>query len=288
MNSIEIRNLTKSYGQVRALQDVNLEFTGNKIYGLLGRNGAGKTTLLKIISNRLFPDSGEVLVDGETAFENDTAQGKIYFMAEGNYYPDGMKVNQAFRWTKEFYPSFDADYAYSLAKKFSLSINKKMKSLSTGYGSIFKVIIALAAKVPYTLLDEPVLGLDANHRELFYKTLLESYQEQPRTMVISTHLIDEVANVIEDIVIIDDGNILKNQSCEELLHQGYTVSGNATAIDNYIADKEVIGSDNLGGLKTAYVLGQADKNVLPAGLELTKLDLQKLFVQLTNRGHSND
>jgi ABC-2 type transport system ATP-binding protein len=282
VKGIEIRNLSKSYGEVVALKDINLKFGGDKIYGLLGRNGAGKTTLLNIISNRLFPDSGEVLVDGETAIENDSAQRKIYMMGESNFYPEGMTIRQAFRWSQRFYPSFDRNLALSLVEKFSLGLDKKMKSLSTGYNSIFKAIVALATKVPYTLLDEPVLGLDANHRDLLYKSLLESYQEHPRTIVISTHLIDEVANIIEDIVIIDQGEILRNQSSEEMLKQGYTVYGTAAAIDNYIADKEVIGFDNLGGLKTAYILGEVD-NIIPPELEVTKLNLQKLFVVLTNR-----
>lgn len=282
MNCIEVRNVKKTFGKVSALGGISLKFEGNKIYGLLGRNGAGKTTLLNIITNRIFPDSGEVLVDGVTAFENDEAQGKVYLMGEKNYYPQGMKISDIFKWSQEFYPSFDRANADALAEKFGLNTGKRVKELSTGYSSIFKVIIALSVGTPYILLDEPVLGLDANHRHLFYKTLIENYNENPRTIVISTHLIDEVANVIEDIVIIDQGQILKNESCEGLLAQGYTVSGSAGAIDSFIADKNVIGSDSLGGLKTAYILGSIEKQELPSGLELTKLDLQKLFIQLTN------
>lgn len=282
MNCIEVRNVTKTFGKVSALQDISLKFGGNKIYGLLGRNGAGKTTLLNIITNCIFPDSGEVLVDGVTAFESDEAQGKIYLMGEKNYYPQGMKISDIFKWSQEFYPSFDMANADALAAKFGLDTGKKVKGLSTGYGSIFKVVIALSVSTPYILFDEPVLGLDANHRHLFYKTLIENYNENPRTIVISTHLIDEVANVIEDIVIIDQGQILKNESCEGLLAQGYTVTGSAGAIDSFIAGKKVIGSDSLGGLKTAYILGSIEKQELPSGLELAKLDLQKLFIQLTN------
>jgi len=281
MKGIETQNLNKTYGEVCALQDINLKFENEKIYGLLGRNGAGKTTLLNLISNRIFPSSGEVQVDGETALENDNAQRKIYMMGEKNYYPQGMKIRQIFKWTQEFYPSFDMDYALNLAEEFGLDITKRVKALSTGYASILKLIIALSVNIPYVLLDEPVLGLDANHRQLFYETLLRNYDEQPKTFVISTHLIDEVANVIEDIIIIDQGKILKNQPCEELLSQGYTVSGNVATIDSYIADKEVIGCDSLGGLKTAYILGTVNKGQLPAGLEVSKLDLQKLFIQLT-------
>lgn len=282
MKSIEIHNISKSYGKVKALDQVSLKFEGNKIYGLLGRNGAGKSTLLNILTNRIFPDSGEVIINGESEYGDNTAQRNIYLMSEENYYPDVMRIRNVFRWSQEFYPNFDIDYANSLAEKFKLDVNKNVKGLSTGYRSIFKVIVALAANTPYTLFDEPILGLDANHRDLFYKLLIENYENNPRTIVISTHLIEEVANIIEDIIIIKEGRILKNESCQELLSSGYTISGKISVVDEYIADKNVIGEDILGGLKSAYILGNIDQSSLPKELEVTKLDLQKLFIQLTN------
>lgn len=282
MGKIEIKNVTKKYKDILALNNVTLSFEENKIYGLLGRNGAGKTTLLNIINNRIFADSGEILINNLNSYESDSALSNVYLMSEKNYYPENMKIRDVFKWSKVFYPLFDMDYASKLAEKFSLDTSKKVKELSTGYSSIFKNIIALSVNVPYILLDEPVLGLDANHRDLFYKLLMENYTESPKTIVISTHLIEEVANVIEDIIIIKNGEIIKNQSCQELLSKGYTISGNASAIDDFISDKNVIGIDTLGGLKTAYILGSLDKNSIPKGLEITKLDLQKLFIQLTN------
>lgn len=281
MTGIEIKNITKNYGNICALDNVSLQFKPQKIYGLLGRNGAGKSTLLNIISNRIFASSGEVLVDGESAVDNDRALGKIYLMSEKDYYPTKMKLKTLFTWTKTFYPEFDEAYARQLAARFDLNINKTFKSLSTGYTSIFKLIIALSVNTPYIFLDEPVLGLDANHRELFYRILLEKFSEMPCTIIISTHLIEEVSGIIEDIVIINKGKILKNESCEELLNKGYTISGSSSAVDAYVADKNVIGTDTLGGLKTAYILGPRDNNV-PKELEISRLDLQKLFIQLTN------
>lgn len=282
MNCIEIRNVSKNYKDTRALNNVSLKFEENKIYGLLGRNGAGKSTLLNIITNRIFADSGEVLIDEMPAVENDQAQQKIYLMSEKTLYPDRMKVKDTFRWSREFYSDFDMKYAMALAERFGLNVNKTVKSLSTGYTSIFKVIIALSVNTPYVLLDEPVLGLDANHRNLFYQILLEKYSNSPSTIVISTHLIEEVSNVIEDIIIIKNGEIFKNENREELLSKGYTVSGRAAQIDTFITGKNVIGVDTLGGLKTAYILGTLNRNEIPEGIEVTKLDLQKLFIQLTN------
>lgn len=280
--SIEIKNISKSYGNTRALEGVSITLRENSIYGLLGRNGAGKTTLLNIITNRIFANEGEVLVDGVPSKEKDEALKKIYMMGEKNFYPDNMKIREIFRWTKEFYPSFDMEYANKLADIFELNLNKNVKSLSTGYNSIFKVIISLSVNTPYVLLDEPVLGLDANHRDIFYKLLIEKYSASPATFVISTHLIEEVSNVIEDVIIIKRGKIIRNESREELMSVGYTVSGMASLVDEYLKGKEVIGTDSIGGLKSAYVMGEIIRSQVPEGLEITKMDLQKLFVQLTN------
>lgn len=282
MNGIEVKNVKKSFGNVEALRGVSFTLEPNKIYGFLGRNGAGKTTLLSCITNRIFPEEGEVLVDGEKAQENDRAQSKIYMMSEKTFYPEGMSIAEVFRWTKEFYPEFDMNYANQLAQQFDLKTNKKVKKLSTGYSSIFKLIVALSVNVPYLFFDEPVLGLDANHRELFYRVLVEKYSENPCTIVISTHLIEEVAGVLEEVIIIKDGQIIKKESCESLLEKGYTVSGSGTAVDRFAQGKEVIGMDTLGGLKSAYILGKVDRSTLPSDVEITKLDLQRLFIQLTN------
>jgi ABC-2 type transport system ATP-binding protein len=282
VNNIELRGLRKKFGNTCALDRVSLTFEENKIYGLLGRNGAGKSTLLNIITNRIFADEGEVLVNGIPATENDNALRNIYLMSEKNNYPEKMKIKDVFKWSNEFYPNFDSEYAMEIAHRFELNINKTVKALSTGYTSIFKVIIALSTNTPYILLDEPVLGLDANHRDLFYKVLLEKYSTNPCCIVISTHLIEEVSNVIENIIIIKNGKIIKNESRDNLLCQGYTVSGKASLIDNFISDKHVIGTDMLGGLKTAYLMETLDSTTIPRELEVTKLDLQKLFIQLTN------
>lgn len=279
--SIVVENVSKSFGQVHALDNVSMSFGEKKIYGLLGRNGAGKSTLLNILTNRLSPDSGAVTVDGEPLWENDKALSKIYLMSEPTLYPEAITVKDAFKWTQNFYPAFNLEYAMNLSGSFELNTGGKVKNLSTGYLSIFKLIIALSVNTPYVLLDEPILGLDANHRDLFYRILLAKYTEEPFTIVISTHLIEEVANIIEEVVIIQRGRVLKNQSREELLSQGYTVSGKADDVDRYIKGREVMGVDSMGGLRTAYIMGAADRENAPEGLEFSGMDLQKLFIQLT-------
>ena len=214
--SIVIENVSKRFDQVQALKDVSFTLDEGKIYGLLGRNGAGKSTLLNVLTQRIFPDGGSVTVDGEPIGDNDRALSKMYLMSEKLYYPETMRVKDAFRWSQAFYPNFDREFAWKLAGAFQLNTSAKVSKLSTGYSSIFKIVVALSTNAPYVLLDEPVLGLDANHRDLFYKLLVQKYAEHPCTMVVSTHLIADVEKVLDEVLFIDRGQILLQSSVDAI------------------------------------------------------------------------
>ena len=276
--SIEIKNLTKEFGDTRALDNVTLTFGDDKIYGLLGNNGAGKTTLMSILTGRQYPTEGEVTIDGESIVNNDSALGKIFLVAEQNMFPEDMKVNKALKTAEMFYPDFDHAYAEKLAEKFGLNTKKKIKALSTGYSSIFRLILGLCVNTPYLIFDEPVLGLDAQHRDMFYRTLLERYAERPCTVIVSTHLIAEAADLIEHAVIIRDGRILKDCPREELTANAYSVSGPTGLVDKYLEGKHLLSANVLGGLKTACLQGKRD--ALPDGLELSTINLQDYFISL--------
>jgi ABC-2 type transport system ATP-binding protein len=277
--SIELQNITKDFGDTRALDHISLTLEGNRIYGLLGNNGAGKTTFLSILTNRLLPTEGTVLVDGQTVQNNDDALGKIFMVGEQNLFPEDMKVYQAFNTAQLFYPQFDRAFAEKIAKKFGLNLRKKISALSTGYASIFRLVLGLSVNVPYLVFDEPVLGLDAQNRDLFYRLLLEKYAENPCTIIVSTHLIAEVAPLIEQTIIIRNGRILKNALTEDLTANAYAVSGPTSLVDTYSAGKHVLTVSTLGGLKTASIQGHPDE-ALPQGLELAKLNLQDYFISL--------
>lgn len=284
MNAIQIKNITKTYNDVKALDHVSFTFEYGKIYGFLGRNGAGKSTLINIIANRIFADEGEIFVDGLPAKENMAVHEKVYCMSEVDLYDKDLKITDHFKWINRFYDCFDIEKAFAIAKKFNLSTNKKFKALSKGYQSIFKLSVALALNVPYIIFDEPVLGLDANHRELFYRLLLKEYENNERTLIIATHLIEEVANIIEEVVLIDKGKVLLQEDVETLLETGYSVSGLAENVDHYCNDKNVIGYEELGNLKVAYILGEKSEIPQSSNLQISAMNLQKLFVKLTEKG----
>lgn len=284
MQGIQIKNITKKYNGLTALDNVSFSFEFGKIYGFLGRNGAGKSTLINVIANRIFADEGTVLVDDVPARENMKVQEKIFCMSETDLYDKDLKIKEHFKWINRFYDSFNIDKALEISEKFNLDTDKRFKALSKGYQSIFKLTVALSLNVPYVIFDEPVLGLDANHRELFYDLLLKDYEDGERTIIIATHLIEEVAHIIEEVVLIDKGKILLQESVERLLETGYSISGITKEVDDYCTDKNVIGYDELGSLKIAYVLGE--KTPLPenSNLQISAMNLQKLFVKLTEKG----
>lgn len=286
MSTIEIKNVSKIFAKTIALKDVSLTFEADKIYGLLGRNGAGKTTLINIITNKIFANAGKVFIDGEPAKENDHAQAKIYCMTEKNVHPWEMKVRDGFRWAYEFNPGFDTEYAYTLAQKFNLDTTKKIKSLSSGYNSIFKLILTLASGVPVIIFDEPVMGLDAVHRELFYRELIAYYSEHPKTVIIATHLIDEVADVLEQVIILKNGEVILARPVESVLELAYSVSGDGASVDRYTRDKNIIGEETIGKFKAATIYQKrdsSDKNrIRELGLEIIPAGLQEIFISLTN------
>ena len=214
--TIELQQVSKRYGSLTAVRAATVRFADHKIYGLLGNNGAGKSTMLNLIAGRIFPDAGSIRIDGRPNTE-DAALGRLFLMGEKNLFPDEMNIARALRWAERLFPGFDLAYARELAEAFELPVNrKKIKGLSTGYGSIFRIVLTLASRAPHLLFDEPVPGLDAQHRDLFYRLLLAHYAETPCTIILSTHLIAEVSGVIEHAVILRQGQILVDQPREAL------------------------------------------------------------------------
>jgi ABC-2 type transport system ATP-binding protein len=288
MKGIEVRQVTKSFDKKMILNGIGLTIEPNKIYGLLGRNGAGKSTLLNLLVNRIPADTGEIRLDNKVIRDNDEQLSKMFLMSEVNLYPKNLKVRDIFKWTKNFYGDFDDELAQDLSEKFGLQTNIIFNKLSTGYRTIMKLIVALAVPVEYVFLDEPVLGLDAGHREIFYNALVETYAENPRTFVISTHLIEEVANLIEHVLVIDQGRLIVDDEAEKILGEAYVISGPEDKVDEYTEGLNVIGSDKLARIKASYVFGNLDGKPISDLINIDQMDLQTLFVNLTNGGNENE
>lgn len=288
MNDIVIKTtgLAKRYRQSKALDDFSISLESNKIYGLLGRNGAGKTTFLNLLTSRIFANSGNIEIFGKNAVENEEILSKICYMPEKNMFMPKMKVKDILATTSAFYDSFDKTYAEKLCKKFGLAKNKRYNELSRGYESIVRIVIGLASRSPITIFDEPVLGLDAAVREMFYKELLEDFIENPRTIIISTHLIEESADIFNDIIIIKNGKLVSQTSTDELKESMFYCSGRADIVDKALSGYNVIHTESVGGVKVCAVHQKLNsielKTLRDANLDISPIPVQKLFIYFTD------
>jgi ABC-2 type transport system ATP-binding protein len=282
VNVVRMSGVTKRYGQVTALDGVSVELAENTIHGLLGRNGAGKTTVMQILTGQAFETSGTVEVFGQHPYENAAVLNRVCFIKESQKYPDTFRVTHAMRAAALLFPNWDATFAAELMADFALPGKRSIKKLSRGMLSAVGVIIGLASRAPLTFFDEPYLGLDAVARQLFYDRLLADYAEHPRTVVLSTHLIDEVSDLIEHVVLIDKGRILIDEDAETLRSRAVTVTGPTAAVESFVIGRNELHREQLGGFLRVTISGPTD-GLSAGGLEFEPVSLQQLVVRTTQR-----
>jgi ABC-2 type transport system ATP-binding protein len=281
---VEARGLTKRYRGITAVDSVDFTVERDTITGLLGRNGAGKTTLMHLLTGQEFATSGTVSVAGGNPVENPSVLQHTCFIKESQRYPDDFKPKHVFAAAPGFFPHWDADFAHALADEFRLPLDRKIKKLSRGQLSSVGIIVGLASRAPITIFDEPYLGLDAIARQNFYDRLLADYAEQPRTVILSTHLIDEVAALLEHVLVIDSGRILIDSPVDALRAHAATIAGPAEAVEQAVAGLDVLHRERLGGFVSATVAGiteQVSRAAAAAGLEVGPVSLQQLIIRQT-------
>lgn len=287
--TISATALSRRYRDQIALDDVSLTVEPCTVTGLLGRNGAGKTTLMRVITGLEFPSSGEIRVFGEVAAENDEVLRRMVFVREEQAYPD-LRVDHVIRVASWFYPNWSEDLAQQLLSDFALPLKRRIKRLSRGMRSAVGIVIGLAARAELTLFDEPYAGLDAVARQLFYDRLLAEFAEHPRTIVLSTHLIDEVADLLEHVVMLDHGRVVLDAPADDVRGTGMTVSGPATAVEEFVAGRTVWHRQRLGARASVTIAESLDfaeqAKARALNLSLEPLSLQQLLVHAA--GHSAD
>lgn len=282
----DVKGLTKRYKDTTAINDITFALEENKIYGLLGRNGAGKTTIMHLLTAQAFATSGEIRVFGEHPYENHRVLSKICFIKESQRYPDAFRVVDALAVAASMYPNWDPAFADELVEQFALPPKRAIKKLSRGMLSSVGIIIGLASRAPLTIFDEPYLGLDAVARQMFYDLLLEDYSSHPRTIVLSTHLIDEVSRMLEHVLVVDKGRLIIDEDTDTLRNYAFTLAGPAAKVEPFLEGRRVTRREPFGSFMTATVIGElspADRQQIDAeGLELLPVSLQQLIVQLTH------
>ena len=287
-NTLSCKNIVKTYGKNDVLHDLSLDLEKGKIYGLIGRNGAGKTTLLSILSGQNPATKGEITLAGKPVWENQEVLNQICFSRELNPMngngANTMKVKEYLKAASIYMPNWDKEMAAQLVEEFELDINQRINKLSKGMMSMVTIIVALASKAEFTFLDEPVAGLDVVMREAFYRILLEEFAESGRTFVISTHIIEEAADVFEEVIMINKGNIILKENTQDLLDRAWHISGKAEDVDAAIAGLKTYHTEKMGRSKGVTVLLNPGESV-KAGAEVSvqPLSLQQVFVAMCGK-----
>jgi len=283
---IELRGLTVRYGDTVAVDDVSLQLPSGVIYGLLGRNGSGKTSLLSALASYRKASAGSVLVDGAEAFENPAVTRATAFIRDTLDVSAQDRVRRVVCLAAWLRPGWDGDYAAKLLDLFQLDPRKRVSALSRGQKSALGVVLGLAARAPLTILDEVYLGMDAVARTAFYRELLADYLAHPRTIILSTHLIEEVAGLFEQVIVIDRGRLLVHEDTDTFKARGVAVTGPAAAVDAFVAGHTVLSEQSLGGVRQVTLYGALDDDdaarARSDGLTLAPVGVQDLFVHLTS------
>lgn len=276
---IELKQVTKQYGQATVLKNITLSIDEPGIYCLLGRNGAGKTTLLKSVAGYQNITSGTIQVDDKLITTSTLDTGVSYIENFAKHF--NLPVRKLLQIASEVNPNYDYDFASEMMERFELDGKKKFNHLSLGMKTMVSTIICLASNKSVVLLDEPVLGFDAIMRVEFYDMLTESFRKHPRIIIVSTHIIEEIAKTIQKLIIIDKGRVRFFDTLQSVETKAFSISGLQKDVEAATQNLNVIGQDTVGGLVTTYIFDNPPEQT--ASLEIHPLSLQDFFIQMV--GH---
>lgn len=246
MNVIECEKLSKMYGQKKAINELSFAIENNKITGLIGRNGVGKTTLLKIIAGFIHASSGSIKVFSEKPFNNLKVSANRIYIDDQMFFPNTLTLKDILQSAAAFYVNWDDELAKKLFAYFSFHPKQHYYHLSKGMKSTFNMILAISAKCPLTILDEPTTGMDSSVRKDFYRALLKDYLEYPRTIILSSHLLNEIEDLLEDILLINDGKELLHMPMADFKDYAIGLQGKEKMINELIVNKEIIHRRRIG------------------------------------------
>jgi len=286
--AITCHDLTKSYGAVNALNKLSFTIEDNTITGVIGRNGAGKTTLLKLIAGFIKGNSGELRVFSESPFDNLNISANMIFIDDQMYLPSSLNLKEILEVTGDFYENWDQDLAERLFNYFEFDPRQRHSSLSKGKRSTFNMILGLASRCPLTIFDEPTTGMDAAARKDFYRALLKDYLAYPRTILLSSHLLNEIEDLLEYVLLIKNGEKCLHETIEDLKEYAIGVRGEKDLIQEWINRQELLHIKEIG-MNQLYVVVKNQFTELELkqltesnGFQLSKVAADDVCVYLTS------
>ena len=244
------------------LDGATLTIRPGTITGVLGRNGAGKTTMLSLLAAFTRPTSGAVVVgpegEQEDPWENPWVTSGTQLVRESGDLMNDEKVTTSLKYYADMRPDWSAETAGRLLDLFEVDVRKNPSALSRGKRSAIGATVGLATRAPLTIFDEVYLGMDAPTRYAFYDELLADYAEHPRTILLSSHLVEEVERLFEDVVVIDNGRVLLAESADEMRARGFSLTGTRDAVERIAGGRRVLHRQQLGATVQVTLEGALD------------------------------
>ncbi len=281
---ITCKDLTKKYQSNLALSNLNCTIKENTITGVIGRNGAGKTTFMKLIAGYLKKTSGELQVMNENPFTSLKVSANSIFIDDQMSLPTSLNLSELLESFATFYPNWNGPLAEELMTYFELPSKTYVQNLSKGMLSTFQAIIGFAARCQLTIYDEPTTGMDAAVRKDFNRALLKDYLAFPRTILLSSHHLEEIEDLLENVLIIHDQQAFLHTSISDLKESVLGVKGDKKDVDQFVAMHELLSYNNpLPGTAMAVVKVNnfIHRENYPK-LMFSNLTANEAFVQLTN------
>ena len=292
---IEIKNVSKTYGDVKSLENINSAIAAGSIYGLIGSNGSGKSTLLRIMCGIMRGDEGEVEYDGAAAFENPDVKKNVVFLSDEQYFLPSSTLDEMAGVYASFYPKFSREKYCELAKLFNLPYDRKINTFSKGMKKQASVLLALASNVKYILCDETFDGLDPVMRQLVKKLLANEVLTNGMTAVIASHNLREIEDICDHIGLLHKGGLLFESELDTLkqeIHAVQIVLEDEAKIKEAFDGFHIVSSTKRGSLSTIVVRGERDaveaaaKAASPQFCEIIPLTLEEIFIsEMEERGY---
>ncbi|HLR14265.1 MAG TPA: ABC transporter ATP-binding protein [Bacillota bacterium] len=285
MEAIKCTNVVKKYGGRLALDHLSTEIPTNSITGIVGRNGAGKTTLLKIIAGLTRETSGDIQVLGAHPFNSLQVSANSIFIDDVLSFPNTLTLLDILKEGERFYPNWQMDLARRLLEYFEMPEQMVHSYLSKGKKSTFNAVFGLATRSPLTIFDEPTTGMDASVRSDFYRALLKDYLAHPRTILISSHHVDEIEDLLEYVLLIDLGKTKLHKEIDDVRSFLIGIYGRTELLEHWVKEREVYYRRRIGDTETYVVIeNHVEKEELEKlGFKTEAISCSDACVYVTNQ-----
>jgi ABC-2 type transport system ATP-binding protein len=287
MTVVEFTNVTKSYRTHTVLNEMNFTIKRGVLTGIIGRNGVGKTTLMKLIVGFIEETSGKVEVFSEKPFNSLKVSANSILVDDGMNFPYPMTVTDILKECSRFYSNWDAGLAERLISYFGFHRNARHAQLSKGKKSTFNAIVGISARCALTIFDEPTTGMDSSVPKDFYRALLKDYLAHPRTILLSSHHIEEIEDLLEDVLLVHEGIAHFHGPITELQEMFITLTGKREKLALHTKGKSVYGTNNVGPYPEWTIQNTCTQNELEQmkldGIAIAPVTANDAYIALTNQ-----